>query len=317
MKQTLYLIIGLMFIIKGYGQTYQPIPMDSVWWVEEYTDLSNSQCIGYYYKSIYPGDTNVVIQGKTYTEFRASGAAVFSPVGPPPNVCPANFSMGNGTYAFIRNDVPNKKVYLYDTNFTHQEILLYDFDITLGDTIIPGSGLAFSSSDAILCPNDTFIVDSIDSVDIGGVYRKRFQVGYHSGWQTFSLIEGIGSSLGLANIIYCPFEYTTQFICYHYKDHLYAPNGNGYCSGSLSVNEQIPTSQDYVIRTSESTFEIRNPEYANIEIACYDVMGKVIWSQHFHESGYLNFAETPAGVYVMYIELNGQSLKPYKFVVTH
>jgi hypothetical protein len=317
MKKTLYLFVGLMFTLKGYNQTYHPIPTDSVWWAEEYTDLSNSQCIGHYYKSIYPADTNVVIQGKTYTEFRTGGVAIFTPIGPPPNTCPTNYSMGNGTYAFIRNDVPNKKVYLYDTNFTHQEILLYDFDITLGDTIIPASGLAFSSSDGILCPTETFVVDSIDSVDIGGVYRKRFQIGYNSGWQSFSLIEGIGSNLGLANIIYCPFEYTTKFICYHYKDFLYAPNGNSYCSNSLAINEQSITTHNYVIKTGDCFFEIKNPEFANVNITCYDMLGKQVWNQHFTETGYLNLTETPAGVYIMYIEVNGQSMQPYKFVIGH
>jgi hypothetical protein len=78
----------------------------------------------------------------------------------------------------IRNDLANKKVYLYLLNSNTEE-LLYDFDLQLGDTIFKNRGYTFyrsllSSESSIKI--DTAWVSRIDSVLMphDGLYHKRF-----------------------------------------------------------------------------------------------------------------------------------------------
>lgn len=82
----------------------------------------------------------------------------------------------------IRQDIPNKKVFGIDGN-TLQEILLYNFDVNIGDTI--------SFRPLVQCDSIS-IVNSIDSVLVGSSYRKRINLNMN-----VSLIEGIGSTSGL------------------------------------------------------------------------------------------------------------------------
>lgn len=82
----------------------------------------------------------------------------------------------------LRQDIPNKKVFGLDGN-TLSEFLLYDFNLNIGDTI--------HFRPIVQC-DSLSIVNSIDSIFIGGSYRKKFNLNLN-----VSLIEGIGSTSGL------------------------------------------------------------------------------------------------------------------------
>jgi hypothetical protein len=166
------------------------------------------------------------------------------------------------------------------------------------------------------CTADTFTVTNIDSVALfGSAYRKRYEIS--SPMHTSYLIEGIGSNLGFAQKIYCPFEQTTKLHCYHYKNLSYTAFNNGHCSQTLAIDDPITLAQQFIYRMGDAEFTINNPEHTDLRITCYDMLGKQVWNQHFTETGYLNLTETPAGVYIMYIEVYGQSVRPYKFVIGH
>lgn len=100
-------------------------------------------------------------------------------------------SLNISTYliALIRQDPETGKVYGIRWRDT-VERLLYDFNLSIGDTvrIWPADG-----SDG-----GDLVVDEIDTVKMGGVYRKRLLLygimgsGLHEYW-----IEGIGSTYGL------------------------------------------------------------------------------------------------------------------------
>lgn len=87
----------------------------------------------------------------------------------------------SGYYGAVRNDVPNKKVYIFN-QIDNQDLLLYNFNLNIGDSTLVGS----------LGGNDKEPISSIDSVLVCSEYHKRYNTA--SG---YTLIEGIGSRNGL------------------------------------------------------------------------------------------------------------------------
>jgi len=263
---------------------------------------------------MYPSG-NVIIGGNSYTEYRYNAITNYSPIIIGSN-CESDYAEINQLYAFLRNDLINKKVYAYDSLGSHTDILLYDFSLNIGDTIYP---LSLFNGGMYACYNDTFTVNTIDSVDIGGEYRKRFSYN-RSSISNDIIIEGVGAEYGLAENVYCPFELTTQLICLDNNGLYYSPPGfesHWACTRSLSVEEDLYTTQQFIFPLSNSEYSIHNEENNSIDITCYDMTGKLILQKSFHQSGYLDFSEISTGVYVLYLLVDGYMVKPYKFIITH
>lgn len=125
---------------------------------------------------------------------------------------PANVTYGPSTFCFAyRNDIPNKKVYLYiNLSGQYKDTLWYDFNLNIGDTLNKTFSInSFGDSRTI--------VTSIDSVLICGEYHKKFQFNCQ-GYPSLDLIEGVGfvdNFIGTSPM--CPFEpvylYNTEFTC--------------------------------------------------------------------------------------------------------
>ena len=106
---------------------------------------------------------------------------------------------------FLRDDIEEKKVFMLDcTPYDSTEILLYDFDLQIGDTLLFGNMWQEN------------VVIMIDSVEIGSFYRKRFHIATASDTtQSYvTLIEGIGSSFGLIAQLEPPFESFENLVCF-------------------------------------------------------------------------------------------------------
>ena len=50
---------------------------------------------------------------------------------------------------FIREEVANQKVYLYD-KYRDENMLLYDFSLETGDSILTGDGVFFAKVDSVI-----------------------------------------------------------------------------------------------------------------------------------------------------------------------
>ncbi len=88
---------------------------------------------------------------------------------------------------YLSNDTAGKKVYFFSV-VANKDYLLYDFDVSVGDTI----NTVFNQPNIL----DTVLVDSIQNISVNGVQRKHVFVhslvantGAAKAW-----IEGIGSS---------------------------------------------------------------------------------------------------------------------------
>lgn len=119
------------------------------------------------------GDT--LINGKVYFKTLKSGIMTTTNVEGQSSESPIY------EYTFpIREE--DQKFYIYNQD-VQQEILLHDFDLSVGDVAVAGSN----------CDNKTVVW--IDSVYIGNIPRKRFHL--NGGFNFVTLIEGIGASRGL------------------------------------------------------------------------------------------------------------------------
>jgi hypothetical protein len=314
----LYFVILFAISSGSFAQVYHPIPTDSVYWVEQEQGLDNMfNCYFTTYKCIYPTG-NVVIQGNTYTEYRCNSITNYYAIMPPGFGCSPNYSQTNILYTFLRNDTIEQKVYAYDSLGNHQDVLIFDFSVNIGDTVYPVSlfnGAIYS------CAYDTFLVSAINYIDIGGELREKISLNKTTNTSdTTLLIEGIGSNFGLAYSVYCPFEFTTQLVCFDNNNLHYSPPGmgnNSYCTRNLAIEDNDNLLKQFIFPISNNHYLIQNEENNSIKIICYDMLGKFILEKSFSESGYLYFSETSSGVYIMYIEYNGQTVKPYKFIVNN
>ena len=170
-------------------------------------------------------------------------------------------------YALLREDILTKKVFAISSGNT-QEHLLYDFSLSINDTVsVFPLSFPFTSGPILVK------VESVDSVLIGDTYNRRLKIigeylnsGYEEYW-----IEGIGSTMGIFNSgiigtmvtdIYYP-----TLLCFE-KDGIilfHNPNFTD-CFENFPVGIREP---DYFIGTKVYPNPVRN--FATIEIPEFSV----------------------------------------------
>ena len=129
-----------------YGYSHYILSMGDEYWVPHRTEINGDTLIGAYnYALVYSGVTPISLTGG------------------------------------VRNDTLNKKVYFYSFT-TNTEKVLYDFDLSVGDTVNATSGYGFydqlvTTEMPSIATLDTAWVTSIDSVLMphDGLYHKRFR----------------------------------------------------------------------------------------------------------------------------------------------
>ncbi len=252
MKRVLLFITTLLFVFKtGYGQSnvYHPFPDTSAKWNQMYWyDYTGSPPCQVTSPNIIflAGDT--IISSLHYKKLLGSG---YEYCQLPSDDCCVHYN----TYAgAIRQDSVHKKVY-YCAVSTTTDRLLYDFNLNIGDTL--------PTSYNNCC--DSNYVSSIDSILIGTTYRKQYHIstGILAGNSTnyVQLIEGIGSTLGLAYQITPGFESGSNLNCFIQNNVTVYTNPQQQGVGcDLSIGIKIINRQ--------LTFNISpNPSSGNISIA--------------------------------------------------
>lgn len=185
-----FMLISNLTGLKSQTNVYHPFPDSNAVWVVYYYH-GHDLCERYEY-SANTMTEDTTISGKIFHKIQKKGFVI--------NVCsiPACTTYFDFYRGAIREDTTEKKVYYMEYGYS-DELLLYDFNLQIGDTI---KGYCFE-----LIP---FIVDSIDSVQVGSSYRKRY-LSEHS--YPVNLIEGIGGSGGLLDMP-MTFEWGGTFICF-------------------------------------------------------------------------------------------------------
>lgn len=165
-----------------------------------------------------------------------------------------------GEYVGAIRNSENKQVLFKGIEGPDSIIVIYDFDISVGDTIYTR--------------DDDLIIHSIDSIQICGRYHKRY-LGNGSKFVT----EGVGYSNGLLGFFYY-FDSNGEQIrfldCYTEKDNPECP----VCWNFLTAQPKSIKSSVYPVPTANI---IRiNSAKPITRIRIFDLTGKVVFAKTYH-----------------------------------
>ncbi len=319
MKKPILLLSFFLLTFKiGNSQThvYHPFPdSNAVWIFHSYFPGPNIMCSGPvedYYSLIISGDT--VIGSQTYHKLNIDAVAIISSALPCPNTKVDYLGA-------IREDAPNKKVYIIPPADTTEQ-LLYDFNLQAGDTLkgyIGTSALPYADT-----------IDSVDSVLVGGNYRKRWKINCTSPANSHAveIIEGIGSTYGLVKESTCNKTDLPDYSlsCFKQNDITLYPSNPNKCNIITyihSVDENLNRIIAYP-NPSDGKFTIKNDGISKeeLKIEVYNILGEKVYSA-YHQPIIIDLSSQPSGIYFLYVKTEiGYSPKnifstPQKLIITH
>ena len=277
------------------SQTYYPMVKDSMMdfvRISHY-DNPNPPTILTRVKK-YRGDT--LINGKTYIQvFELFHHNNDSSYNVDPSTSPAQY------IGAVRDS--NKQVFGFSQHDS-VERLLYDFNLSIGDSVSYYSGWDFLQG-----PYKTYL-HSVDSVLMNFPsphYRKRYNYGSNI------IIEGIGSLGGFSILrttvaeLVCVRDKNTDV----YKAPFYADSCSCFTEMILSQNEIIDFSTISIFpNPSQSNFMIDLSKIiGETNISVFDYSGRVIIDKEpvYNSKHKINISNEKAGVYFVRITIEGQS----------
>ncbi|MCW3103178.1 MAG: hypothetical protein JWO09_1618 [Bacteroidetes bacterium] len=316
MKKVLLLLLftGCLEGLEAQSGVYHPFPSSDALWRESSGEYFCNCCRDYQYS--INGDTT--IGSYTYHRLKWSGIVYGDPnvpyVGgsywgcvstPPPSMAYLSSSIATFYAGGFREDVLNKRIYFIEPDST-TDTLLYDFNLSVGDTL-PDSYV----SDKMYYKN---IVASVDSVLVGSVYHKRFNI--NDGGSTYvSLVEGVGSTYGFLGYLTPPFEMQSVLDCFKLHDTLaYQPSGGLGCSNlALTVAKLNDLEQAVYVypNPGSGNFKLSMSFLKeNMSMEVRDVFGKPILDMKLNSlSTDIDLMSQPAGVYFLKVsESQGNSV---------
>jgi len=231
------------------------------------TGCIDSNCgAGHYIQNYYDGDT--IIDGLLYKKINettggySGGCSCFPPE-----------DLGPG---YLRDDTAARMVYWRQPGMA-SDTLLYDFTMELGDTL---HGLYGNTG---LCSTAVLTVQSIDSILMGGSYRRRINFSPDPCTPT-SIIEGMGSTTGLTSCHVTPAELGITLVCFTVDGELLYTTPCGSpdliaCSETLGIPAANSTTKpDALVTPNPSTglFTI-GAAAKTYAISVFTSTGELVW----------------------------------------
>lgn len=286
MKSLFVTFLFLITFIAGYGQTpFSLVDTNKIWSVLNITFQDNGTGSNFYK---FSGDTtkNNLKYFKVYQSYDSTKL--------------------QWIYAqkLVRED--SGKVYKRDYRDT--DILIYDFNLHLKDTII---------LEALFEQQAKWVVDSIDSIKIRDTFHKRMFLQYSecSGCLIDTWISGIGSLLGVLNSGNMTIDFSTELLCVEDKDgYLYKNSNYQSCYYSyeginkVKIEDEIkiyPTIiiDRFTIATAASSFEVM----------IYNATGGLIHQKTYSGNSDIDCSEFDAGLYLIKVK-TGKNITTKKII---
>lgn len=279
MKLKLLVIISLFFTNKSFSQVYVPFQFGNTRWSYMKTNTFGSTPYFYFSK-----DTNsIYYNGNKYWKIEKQTSPIYAP---------------STSYGYIFDDTLSKKVFYY-SNSSGLSNLLYDFSVSIGDTINSiGNPITL----------DTVIVDSIKFISSNSISRKHIYL--HSiqttNPQSKIWIEGIGSYYDLFYPSITLPDPTYNLICYQYKSNTLYPdtlNGANTCNSFLtSVNNYENNLISIFPNPTRNTIFIKpniTTQITNYKL--YNTIGSIIKNEQL-KNYTINIQDQPTGIYYLQLQ---------------
>jgi hypothetical protein len=304
MKKVLFflliILVSLTFV-KGQTNVYHPFPDSNVYWNE--IKFYVGQCIEpNYCKKTLSLNNDTIINTQLYHKIYTTDSSFT-------------------TYTGGLRET-NKRIYYFD-KFCSHEILLYDFNLGIGDSILIPCMLCDTSYPMYMK------ITSIDSILLNDMtYRKRINFD----WGTkLSWIEGIGSQYGLLYPYYLCITCLCweELVCFKHIDtqkqkesYLYLNESHVPCFNySASVDELISTANYTNISPNPLTTSTRihfNQNYTDINLQVFNLQGQLVAQNHYENSKEIVFERNGLreGMYFMKLTLDGKIAETRKVVIS-
>jgi len=264
----LFIVLNSILIIEIVAQDYTPINFSEGVWIEEFSGVGGEFCNSQKYCS---GDSIVdevnyhkLFEYKIFSESPGLDTKTEGP----------------SLIGLITNFIDKKVLYIpYGSTIPDT---IYDFNIELGDSIE--------------CSLGGFVIREIDSVEVCGVYHKRFSEFEGSSNFENTLIEGVGFSTGLLGY-YDHFDYgheQLKFIdCFFETMNQNCPN----CQLIYTSNEQRSWLKTYPNPFTQNIIIHSDMPISTITIT--DLNGKQVFMGKFTNQTYieLNLDFLKSGLY--------------------
>lgn len=286
----LFLLLLSGFAAQAQTSVYHPFPESNAVWnyYHSYLCQSNGDITDTYSITL---SNDTVINGQTYHKLETPYTQ---------RVLQGSCTNATNIITYqgaIRQEISNKKVYFCPPDsLTTSEFLLYDFNMQVGDTV---KGYITQSYFGI----DT--VYSIDSVLIGGSYRKRWTIIDNCIGFSYKIIEGIGSSIGLVRkSAGCVGLQVFRLMCYKQDgQNLYNYGNTTTCNiiTSLSTAPKPEAFQvDIFPNPASGDFNIHFENTTDFdELIITDMLGRKVRQQTVLGQSETIIKSLPAGQYVL------------------
>lgn len=186
--------------------------------------------------------------------------------------------------------------------------LIYDFTLQEGDSFL------FKAIKNTPNPNNyTLKVDSVDSVFIGNIYRKRISFKsfpFYGSQKPIVWVEGIGDItygwvLDYGFIVYANYVNSGNCALLCFTDHSQVSIGNcitGSCNTSIERNELLEEYKVYPNPSKGIIFIDRSSLKTRWRI--FDIYGKLITGGILSEQKQIDIKQLSSGIYILMIEEN-------------
>ena len=276
-----FIIIPLLAGQVAFAQNYYSFPDSNAVWTIATIDWGN-----YTENKKYGIIGDTLINSINYKKIGLSPDTSFNPI--------------NAEYFCAVRDY-NKKWYFIEKDSLNEK-LLYDFDVSEGSTLVIDNPWAYGITEVY--------IDSIDSIEINGTYRKRINTSFPLGGFPEQWIEGIGCNNGLFYSGYYLFDYGHQLLCFHYNDSLYylnSPNDSCFYI-TTNINDKNILLDNILIYPNpvKNTLIINNRNLFIQKIEITNILGGIIKYEKYNLQNIISidFSEYNKGIYFIKIYNN-------------
>lgn len=303
MKKYFFLIWIAIMAINANSQNYHKLIRTNTYW--------DVYSLGWYdynaIDKIFFTGNDTIIEGNIY---QLSRQYPYEPVNPgyliPPFFIDTNSIRTN---EFLKEDTVMKKVYIYDPYLTSTDQLLYDFSLSIGDTLKSDYNKGKFG--------DYLVLTSIDSVTLlNGEIRKRFIFNPNSSDYGY-YIEGIGGDQGLFSPIVPAFEQNEQlgYFCISQDGiNLWGDQCNWYFVGINNLREDKMVT--IFPNPAHDNFHVNLSHKVPVaDFIITDLLGtELIHENLTHPDNVISISELLPGIYIYRIK-SGQFTKQDKIII--